>query len=70
MKHVLLFSLCSLALWTSLGCTNDASDRPASQVLDDTMRGTEPNNTGVNVRDRNDATKTPIDQNENQKDID
>ena len=27
-------------------------------------------NTEVNVRDRSDAVKTPIDQNENQKDID
>ena len=27
-------------------------------------------NTGVNERDRDDATKTPIDQNENQSDID
>ena len=27
-------------------------------------------NTEVNVRDRTDAVKTPIDQNENQKDID
>lgn len=26
-------------------------------------------NTGVNVRDRNDATKTPLDQNENKADI-
>lgn len=29
----------------------------------------EANNTGVNVRDRDQATKTPIDQNENKKDV-
>lgn len=70
MKHAVLFTLCVLSGFSLLGCTKDASDRPASQVLDDTMRGTEPNNTGVNVRDRHDAAKTPLDQNENQRDID
>lgn len=70
MKHTVFFSLCALALITTFGCNENASDRPASQVLDDTMRGTEPNNTGVNVRDRNESAKTPLDQNENQKDID
>lgn len=35
-------------------------------------QGTNPqaDNTGTNARDRSDAAKTPIDQNENQKDID
>jgi len=36
----------------------------------DTRNDAKPDNTGVNARDRNDAHKTPIDQNENQKDID
>lgn len=34
-----------------------------------TSPSTDPANTGINVRDRDDAAKTPIDQNENQTDI-
>ena len=37
---------------------------PAGQAV------VKPDNTEVNVRDRSDAAKTPIDQNENQNDID
>ncbi len=36
---------------------------PADTVKDDRT------NTGINVRDRNDSTKTPLDQNENRADI-
>lgn len=35
-----------------------------------TTQAVDPANTGVNVRDRNSSTKTSVDQNENQKDID
>ena len=38
--------------------------------LHPTARRPSADNTEVNVRDRSEAAKTPIDQNENQKDID
>ena len=37
---------------------------------DETSQAVDPANTAVNVRDRDNSTKTPFDQNENQKDID
>lgn len=51
--------LCLLALE---GC-NYESTSPASSKLDQ-------DNTGVNARDRDSTAKTPLDQNENQADID
>jgi hyperosmotically inducible protein len=55
------------ALLTAAGCndsrSNNASNGPSNP-------STAKDNTGVNERDRSAATKTPIDQNENQKDID
>ena len=53
-----------LALVTLLALGASGCNRPA---------GTEPvdrDNTGVNARDRDDSAKTPIDQNENQADVD
>jgi osmotically-inducible protein OsmY len=49
-------------LW--IGCVvaiAGCADAPESAV---------PDNTAINQRDRNDAVKTPIDQNENQADVD
>ena len=43
-----------------------ACDRPATTDVS----SVNPDNTGVNVRDRDENAKTPIDQNENQADID
>lgn len=40
-----------------------------SEFLLDTFVVTLPNNTAVNKRDRDGATKTPLDQNENRVDI-
>ena len=44
--------------------------RPVTDPADGTTSSTDRTNTGVNVRDRDDATKTPLDQNENKTDID
>ncbi len=49
-----------LALFALSGCMESASD----------STGANRDNTGVNVRDRDANEKTPIDQNENQADID
>ena len=77
MKLLLFGVLCGLAL----GCNQ--SNPPASSATSTTESETritanrptttEPidrTNTGVNVRDRDSTAKTPIDQNENQADID
>ena len=58
MKHLALVSLILLGI---SGC-----NRPATN--DSTVENR--NNTGVNERDRDGTLKTPIDQNENQVDID
>lgn len=57
MKH---FAVIVLLVVGVSGCNRPATEStPAS-----------PDNTGVNVRDRDASVKTPIDQNENQSDID
>lgn len=48
--------------------TTDAVHQTNRQTTDPKIA--DRTNTAVNSRDRSDATKTPIDQNENQKDID
>jgi osmotically-inducible protein OsmY len=62
MKHIPIFFLfAGLAL---IGCTKDQSQsNQGSQSA-----AVEPDNTGRNVRDRNEATKTPADQSENEVD--
>jgi hyperosmotically inducible periplasmic protein len=57
MKHVSLFMLLFLGF---SGCDDTARD----------SNDTDRDNTAVNKRDRDSATKTPIDQNENQADVD
>jgi hyperosmotically inducible periplasmic protein len=52
--------LCSVFILTA--CNYE--DRPA------TTAGGDRDNTGVNARDRDGSNKTPIDQNENKKDVD
>jgi osmotically-inducible protein OsmY len=47
-----------------MGCSRDRDDRRASQ----TSAVVEPDNSGRNVRDRNEATKTAEDQPENEAD--
>jgi len=48
--------------------TTDDIQQTSPQKIDPTTA--DRTNTAVNARDRSDAVKTPIDQNENQKDID
>jgi osmotically-inducible protein OsmY len=66
MRYVIGLSF--FVLIVAAGCDNSASNKPA------TTPSTNPpvarDNTGVNERDRSPTAKTPIDQNENQKDID
>jgi hyperosmotically inducible protein len=63
-------SVIALAILAFPGCnestSRNANATPAATESSTTGR----DNTGVNVRDRSDAAKTPIDQNENKKDID
>ena len=49
-----------LAVIVLVGCNQTATD----------TTGADADNTGVNARDRDESAKTPIDQNENQPDID
>jgi len=58
-----------------VGCAEDRTEDLSTTTNDDrenvrVQASAEPDNTGVNRRDRNDAAKTPFDQNENQADID
>ena len=57
MKRLALFVLIGVA------CTGCERATKTDSV------GTKPNNTAVNVRDRDNDVKTPIDQNENQADV-
>ena len=68
MKYVLL----TTAVLMLAGCNEGKSRSTASNVTPPSADGTavKRDNTEVNTRDRSDAAKTPIDQNENQKDID
>ena len=61
MKVIALFFLASAIL--VVGCSRDR-DRQVPQ----SSAAVEPDNSGRNVRDRNDATKTPGDQSENEAD--
>ena len=77
MRFLLFGTLCGMAL----GCNQSnppassakATTEPATRVTANHPTTAEPvdrTNTGVNVRDRDSTAKTPIDQNENQTDID
>jgi osmotically-inducible protein OsmY len=50
--------------------SHDPADVRTAETTTHTETAVDRDNTGVNERDRDDATKTPIDQNENQTDID
>ena len=65
MRHLFCFTV--LALSIAAGCNDSQRSPPASSPTSTT---TAKDNPRVNERDRSDAVKTPIDQNENQKDID
>lgn len=66
MKYLLLATLCAVAL----GCDSNTPSENQTRVDDSTSQAVDRDNTGVNVRDRDDSEKTPIDQNENKTDID
>jgi hyperosmotically inducible protein len=59
-------SMRQLAVLMVLGAALSGCDRPAGSATTAVDR----DNTGVNERDRNDAAKTPLDQYENQTDVD
>jgi hyperosmotically inducible periplasmic protein len=63
LKYAILAGSCLL----SVGC-NEAT-QPTRADITTSKPTTDANNTGVNVRDRGQATKTPLDQNENKTDI-
>jgi hyperosmotically inducible periplasmic protein len=60
-----------LALVTVLMIAGTGCDRPATggRSATDGSSSVQPDNTAVNVRDRDRDAKTPIDQNENQADV-
>lgn len=65
-------SLLILGLALSSGCERSAATPAATPASPSTTATTtaKPDNTAVNTRDRDAAAKTPIDQNENQADVD
>ena len=68
MKYALF--LTALVVLASAGCNEGTTTSTNSTPAASDSTATERDNTAVNVRDRSEAAKTPIDQNENQKDID
>ena len=83
-RMFLLAPLCIAAIGcndatTTTSRTDQATDRDVTVTVrkpvlpndqtDPLATGVDRTNTGVNVRDRDDATKTPLDQNENEADI-
>jgi hyperosmotically inducible protein len=66
--------LAALALGlVACGDTRDSaesySDAESRTDLPDVAAGTEPDDTGVNVRDRDESTKTPLDQSNSERDL-
>jgi len=68
MKYAL--HITALMIIASAGCTDGTTTPTNSSPPADDSTATERDNTAVNDRDQSEAAKTPIDQNENQKDID
>src|SRR5580698_7586455 len=67
MKYVLFLG--GLALIGVAGCNEAKSPTTAATPATTASPRVDPTNTAVNVRDRSEAAKTPINQNENQSDI-
>ncbi len=63
MRYLTLIALATLGL---VGCADRAQSPPAGE---NEISRVDPDNTAVNLRDRQDTVKTPIDQNENQEDV-
>ena len=66
------YTLLTLTVLILAGCNESKPKSAASNTTSASAENTavKRDNTEVNVRDRSDAAKTPIDQNENKKDID
>jgi hyperosmotically inducible protein len=65
MKPITLALLATLVVF---GCSKDRADNKSSDNQVSQSTQVPPDNTGRNVRDRDDATKTPGDQSENEAD--
>ena len=64
------YTFLTLVVLTMAGCNEGKSTATNATSTPTDNAAVKRDNTEVNVRDRSDAAKTPIDQNENQKDID
>ena len=64
------YTLLALAILSVAGCEEKKATTTNSAPGAPTNTAVKRDNTEVNVRDRSEVAKTPIDQNENQKDID
>jgi hyperosmotically inducible protein len=64
------YTLLTLVIFTLAGCEERKSTTTNAAPAASANTAVKRDNTEVNVRDRSDVAKTPIDQNENQKDID
>jgi hyperosmotically inducible periplasmic protein len=64
------YTFLTLVVLTMTGCNEGKSTATSATSAPTESAAVKRDNTEVNVRDRTDDVKTPIDQNENQKDID
>ena len=64
------YTFLTLVVLTVAGCNEGKTTATKATSTSTDSAAVKRDNTEVNVRDRTDAVKTPIDQNENQKDID
>ena len=64
------YTFLTLFVLTMAGCNEGKSTATNATPNPTDSAAVKRDNTEVNVRDRSDAVKTPIDQNENQKDVD
>jgi osmotically-inducible protein OsmY len=69
MKYLLVAVCCTLAIGCNEAFKADRTDVNVKKPVSDSDKLVDRNNTAVNVRDRDQATKTPIDQNENKSDV-
>jgi hyperosmotically inducible protein len=64
------YTFLTVVALTLAGCNEGKTTATSATSTPTDSAAVKRDNTEVNVRDRTDAAKTPIDQNENQKDID
>jgi len=64
------YTFLTLIVLTMAGCNEGKTTATNATSTPTASTAVKRDNTEINVRDRTDAVKTPIDQNENQKDID